>query len=164
MNLLDGNIILANNIDSRFSLTVAQWITQTGELNLISSEKSSVLSVDVLYDWFANSIASVVLCVNNLPIGMATLSKSEISFLPSDTVECCHLVVHPQWRRLYYGSLIVSFLLSIAKKQGFKKVVGRVVPVNSVAKLLLDSLNFESVATYEDWMSPDFVWYQRRFK
>lgn len=164
MNLSDDKIILVNNIDSRFSLNVAQWITQTGELNLISSEKSSVLSVDVLHGWFANSIAGVVLCIGDLPIGVATLCKSEISFLPPDTAECCHLVVHPQWRRLYYGTSIVCLLLSIAKKQGYKRVVGRIVPTNSVAKLLLDSLNFESVATYEDWMSPDFVWYQRRFK
>lgn len=60
--------------------------------------------------------------------------------------------------------LIVSFLLSVAKKQGYKRVVGRIVPTNSVAKLLLNSLNFELADTYEDWISPDFVWYQRRFK
>jgi GNAT superfamily N-acetyltransferase len=162
--MINTKLISVNNIDFLSTVELTEWITKTGELKLISSENSSVLSTDVLHSWFINSIAGVVLCVNDLPIGVATLSKSEIGFLPSDTIECCHLVVHPQWRRLYYGTLIVSFLLSVAKKQGYKRVVGRIVPTNSVAKLLLNSLNFELADTYEDWISPDFVWYQRRFK
>jgi len=164
MNLSDNKIILVNNIDSHFFLNVAQWVTQTGELNLISSEKSSVLSVDVLHGWFTNSIAGVVLCIGDIPIGVATLCKSEINLLPPDTVECCHLVVHPKWRKLYNGTLIINFLLSIAKKLGYKRVVGRVVPTNVIAKLLLNSLNFEPIVTFEDWMNPDLNWYQKRFK
>jgi len=104
------------------------------------------------------------LCIGDIPIGVATLCKSEINLLPPDTVECCHLVVHPKWRKLYNGTLIINFLLSIAKKLGYKRVVGRVVPTNVIAKLLLNSLNFEPIVTFEDWMNPDLNWYQKRFK
>lgn len=122
--------------------SLCEWIQSSGELHLISGNTTGILTVKELRDWMNSSFQLVKIQLNEKIIGLATLSRAEAE-LPSEYIEICHLIIHPDFRRLYYGTTIVSYLTSFAKREGYKKVVGRVLKSNSVALAFLDSLHWK---------------------
>ncbi len=139
--------------------TVADWISASGELHLISDLTLRKLADHTLRSWVETGIESAVVRRGGKPIAFATLSASEAS-LPSDTVEICHLIVHPSCRRRYEGSHLVLELSRKAREMGFSRAVGRVVPQNSIAKLFLSSLRWARSDVKEDWMNGN-IWYTK---
>lgn len=141
---------------------VSRWISESGDLALISSLDSDGLSTKMLELWFDASVTSAVVRTDGHPIAFGTVSVEEAP-LPSRTAEICHLIVHPKWRRRYNGSHLVLELALKAREMGFSTVAGRVVPHNSVAHAFLSFLRWAPVASGDGW-TPGFSWYQRKLQ
>lgn len=141
------------------------WISGTGELHLISGEKGPLLDEPTLTHWIRSSASSHALVNGREVIGLATLSTSEVGGMPPDTIECCHLIVHPKHRRKYCGTLLLAHLSARAKELGYRRIVGRVVRSNSVGRDLLRSLGWHGLAPEEfgNWPNGQLDWYEKRF-
>lgn len=134
--------------------SLCEWIQSSGELHLISGNTSGVLTIEELHSWVNSSLQLVKIQLDEKIIGLATLSRAEAE-LPSGYIEICHLIINPNFRRLYYGTTIVSYLTSFAKKEGYKKVLGRVLKTNSIALAFLDSLHWKHLE--ENYSNDDTV-------
>ena len=153
-------------IDSPTETDIEQipgWVSATRELSLISDESSNVLHPETFQRWLRDSVTVAVVHAGDQPVALATLSLQEVA-LPEGTVELCHLIVHPRWRRRYHGSRLVFELTDRAKEFGFKRLVGRVVPRNAVAHALLSYLHWSSISSVETWMKASFVWYEKSLR
>jgi hypothetical protein len=140
---------------------LSQWITESGELPLISGNKQLYLSENELLSWIATSFQCSIVVFENEIIGFATLSNVEAE-IPSNSLEICHCIIHPKYRRKYNGSALVTLLTANAKQNGFKKVVGRVISTNLVGFSLLKDLNWRPLLdNYSDESS--VVWLEKSF-
>ncbi len=141
---------------------VANWITQSGELRMISGLSCPRLSEDELEQWFQSALQAVVVVTDRKVIGIATLSRSEVD-LPTASIEICHCIVHPYFRRVYNGSTLVTVLSAYAKRLGYKTVVGRVLRSNTVGFALLKSLHWNvSQKPYNN--DESVIWLEKNFK
>jgi len=113
--------------------------------------------------WLAGSVEGWVLRVEDQSMALGTLCTTEAE-LPEDTVEACHVIVHPEWRRRYKGTQLVVELMGCARRMGFKRVVGRVVPDNSASHGFLQWLDWKPAPRGFVPDASGFVWYQRRIE
>ena len=101
--------------------TLSKWISNTGDVALISDLQSNVLTTDELERWLEACVVSTIVRAGKHPIGFATLSTEEAP-LPSGTAEICHVIVDPQWRHQFNGSHLVLDLQCRARTMGFINV------------------------------------------
>lgn len=141
---------------------VASWITETGELPIISGFKKNILSSNELNEWFDSAAHNIVIKHQGKIIGLATLSLSEAT-LPADSIEVCHTIVAPKYRRLYNGADMILHLCSIAKQIGYKKVVGRVTKSNTPGRMLLKYLRWQELVEENYSNDPTVTWFQKEF-
>jgi len=139
---------------------ICGWITKAGELPLISGELTSKLTPEVLKSWLSDSKETLVKYKGDKIIGLATLSCSEAE-MNDDEVELCHCIVHPDYRRLYNGTVLISKLMSEAKKNGYNFVIGRVNVHNIMGHGLLAFLNWKPAPkNYSN--DSTVVWYRKQ--
>lgn len=142
---------------------VASWITETGELPIISGFKKNILTSNELSEWFDSSAYNIIIKNQGKIVALATLSLSEAS-LPADCIEVCHTIVAPQYRRLYNGADMILHLSSIAKQMGYKRIVGRVSNTNIPGRLLLKYLRWQVLVDENYSNDPTVTWFQKEFK
>lgn len=142
---------------------IASWITESGELELISGEKGKVLKSELLAEWLTTSITNVISYDNaENVIGLTTLSTAEMD-LPVGYVELCHCIIKPNNRREYNASCLLVALIREAKKRGYTHVVGRVVKSNNKAHHLLKSLKWKRWERMNEKVdSENIIWYIKK--
>lgn len=138
---------------------ISTWISDSGEVALISDLPPGELPIETLSHWLDTSVSAAAVRVDGALIAFATVSIEE-AHLPEGTAEICHLIVHPKWRRRYNGSHIVLELALRARELGFSSVMGRVVPNNVVAHKFLSSLGWSQADPWIGW-APGFSWQMR---
>lgn len=144
------NIICDEILEFAVFNEIVEWISESGELMLISGCTDTVLKQEDLKQWFDSSYSYVLIQDEDKIIGIATLSSAEVG-LPENVLEICHLIIHPMYRRHYNGSKIVIELMSKAKKDGIVKLVGRVCKHNEIAYKFLSGLRWRvSETNYND--------------
>ena len=141
-------------------LRLRSWISGSRDLPLISDREDPALSSRTLDEWLDIGRPAVLRLGSAAPIAFATLSTIEAP-LPPAYMEICHFIVHPQFRRHYFGSQLILSLASTAQHMGCRSVVGRVVPTNAVASHFLKSLRWNVVPPSETWASSSFLWYRK---
>lgn len=137
---------------------LATWITDTGELPLISGEASPLLRPVILESWHHGSLKTQVVRVARRPVGLGMLSQTEAT-LPPVTAEVCHLIIAPEWRQQYKGSQLVLTLMAEAQRLGLHRLVARVVPENAVAHALFSALRWRPLTPAASWAIDGFIWY-----
>ena len=133
---------------------ICSWVTNSDALRMISSDQGETLEEDLLQKWCAQSLEAITIRYNSRPVGFCTLSRSEQS-LPENHVELCHFVIAPEYRRRYFGTVLLHYMRLLAGHRGFKALHGRVVPGNNAGR---------SFARYVHWRVEDpldnrFMWF-----
>jgi ribosomal protein S18 acetylase RimI-like enzyme len=141
---------------------VADWITKSGELPIISGSTGQLLSLGELQIWFESATQGIIAKHNGEIIGIATLTKEEAP-IPNDALEICHCIVHPNYRRLYNGSSLIIRLTAFAKQNGFNRVVGRVAKSNPIGKTLLQYLHWHLIESINYSNDNNVVWLEKKF-
>lgn len=130
---------------------VCQWANEGDELELIASEAEDRLVPGIIDRWIAASTRTFVLELKGQPVAFATASTKEAP-LPSGTVEICHLIVSPEHRRRYHGSFFCRWIARIlVEGDGFRIVVGRVVPRNAAGLALMAYLRWKELPSAQEW-------------
>lgn len=143
---------------TKFQLAfVANWITESGELPLISGSTGKELLPDELKFWFESAIQGIIVEHEGKIIGIATLTRAEAP-IPQDAVELCHCIVHPNYRRLYNGSSMIILLSAFAKQNGYRKVVGRVAKSNPIGRTLLQYLHWHMLSNVNYSNEDSVIW------
>lgn len=144
---------------------VANWISASKDLPIISGIKSFELYPEDLEHWFLSSFTAIVVREDDYIIGLATLSNSEAA-LKDDTLEICHLIVHQDYRRLYNGSSMVLQLSSFAKSKykQCKYIVARVVKTNTIAQEMFHFLKWTEMESNLPNNDNDVIWYQKKIR
>ena len=141
---------------------LVEWITQTGELPLISGFKRKELDLINLKEWLDTALHFTITSFNNNIIGLSTLSTQEAE-LPHDTIEVCHTIVKPEFRRLYNGATMILKSSSLAKQEGYKRVVGRVAKINEAGMSLLNNLRWSKIENKNFSDDVSVTWFEKRF-
>jgi len=140
---------------------LARWIAESGDVGLIADPTDArSIGPATLRRWVRTSEAAMMVTVDAEPIAFATLSRAEAE-LPPGFLEACHIIVRPEWRRLYHGTNLVYTLCREARWRGFGNLVGRVFPTNHPARELLSSAGWSLIQDSRAWMIDGFVWYDR---
>lgn len=139
---------------------LAMWMTDSGEAPLISDLKSALVQSEDIRQWLDDSDECRVVISEGSPIGFGTLSVAEAD-LPPDCIEVCHVIIHPEWRRRFKGSQLVLELMDTARRKGYLRTVGRVVPKNAASHGFLAWLGWQPDSHSQVQNSNSFVWYQR---
>ncbi|MFW5804580.1 MAG: GNAT family N-acetyltransferase [bacterium] len=161
MRLKNLEIELINRLNPGDLIETTNWLTSTKELSLISDIKNNMITPEELNNWFINSKKGVVTKHNDKIIGIATLTNKEAN-LPDKTMEICHLIVKPDYRRYYNGSQMVLKLMSFAKEKEYNKVIGRVVKQNYIGKSLLEFLHWHHTENGMYDSNIDFHWFEKK--
>jgi ribosomal protein S18 acetylase RimI-like enzyme len=140
--------------------SLARWISESGEAPTISALETCEVRPSDVAGWLKSSLEGFIIRVNEEPVALGTLSTSEAP-LPAGTVEVCHVIVRPDWRRRFKGTQLVTELMARARGLGFRWVVGRVVPSNGPSHGFLQWLDWRPTKPILTADDPRFVWYQR---
>ncbi|MBK8564449.1 MAG: GNAT family N-acetyltransferase [Saprospiraceae bacterium] len=141
---------------------VAKWITNSGELPLISSAKECFLAPNEIMTWLNDAFEYAVVSFGDEIVGIATLTTKEAD-IPNDSIEICHCIVQPIYRRLYNGSKIILELTACAKKAGYRKVVGRVAVANRVGYQFLEFQNWKETPDSNYSNDTSVIWLEKTF-
>lgn len=141
---------------------ICSWIKNRRTLQLVSIDSSDCLTPDILINWIVNSQKCFVVteCFTDKPVGFCTLSRQEVSNLSYSYVELCHLIVNPQRKYLFIGSILCSAARSVARDLGYQFLCGRVVSTNRYGLVLAKSQRAKEITNMESWATSDFRWFR----
>lgn len=142
---------------------IFRWINNAAEVHLISGTTNESFTIETFRSWITSAEHTLALHVDDRPIAFGTLSVCEAP-LSTGTIEICHLIVHPDFRKKYYGTLLVISLLAISFSMGFKRVVARTVPSNSIPIHLFEQLNWKQFNYDEEKLNSEFIWFEKRHR
>ncbi|HWM23310.1 MAG TPA: GNAT family N-acetyltransferase [Chthoniobacterales bacterium] len=139
---------------------LAEWISTTNELPLISDRTDSALSEELLREWISTARHTAVVRASRLPIAFATLTAAEARLSPGE-IEVCHLIVHPKFRRQYKGTNLLLEMTQLARCERFKRILGRVVPKNLIGMAILQSVRWRRVPSSGAREISGCDWYEK---
>ncbi len=157
-------IEVKNKVESLTDQEIKQlcdWISDSKELPNISSNKESVLAQEQLMGWLEESVAYAIVRERDSIIGFCTLTRAEEKNLKLNTIEICHLIVHPDYRKIYNGSGMLLALIDEAEYKNYENIVGRVVKGNTAGEGLMMHLNWEPITNIS--RDERVNWYQYSF-
>lgn len=140
---------------------VCSWVSDTETLALISSDRVDFLTHEILVEWIENAYEAYCMLVNEQLVGFATIGSKEWDF-PKGICEIGHLIVKPENRRRYYGSIMLYGLLDMIRERGFDVAVGRIISGNFPAEKMLRKAGWMLVD--ETWSRGNFNWYEKDCK
>jgi ribosomal protein S18 acetylase RimI-like enzyme len=146
----------ATSCSSRALRTLCDWISQTGELGLISGESGSVLQISVIEKWIEEALAAFVVFQKALPIAFGAVSQRQAP-LPANAVEIVHTIVHPYFRRRGVGTELTRVRMKAAADKGYERAFFRVLPTNFPRQRLLSKMGISPSSTQ---ILPGFHWYE----
>jgi len=141
---------------------ICAWVNANNELPLISGD-TGALRPKLLDRWVEEADGSYVLVLAGMPVAFATASEGEWRF-PKGLIELCHLIVAPEYRRLYHGSFLCQCIAkSILLDGRARGVAGRVVLENDPALSLMKYLRWKEVTDKYAWAeNTSFRWFLAR--
>ncbi|MCH7878545.1 MAG: hypothetical protein IH914_04430 [candidate division Zixibacteria bacterium] len=146
--------------DRHFPL-MRNWIKDRQQLSLVCSDDGDHLTEEMVNNWIQNSQIAILATKtdNHQPVGFCTLTTNEITGLPKNTIELCHLIVNPVCHYFKVG----HFLCNISKYRagffGFQTLVGRTAKSNRFGNTLAVRESFTPIKHTVQGMRDDFNWY-----
>jgi len=146
------------SFNTEFSDEICSWVPDEETLRLISNDERDGLRRDLLHEWIEQSIDGYCLLVEGQLTGFATVGVEEWDF-PPGICEIGHLIIHPSFRRRYFGTMMIYGLFTMARREGYEAAVARVVPDNTPALEMFKKEHWTKVD--EPWCVSQFVWFRK---
>jgi ribosomal protein S18 acetylase RimI-like enzyme len=138
------------------------WLSDSGEISLISDSGDENFKPETIKEWAKKAEQSFLGAIDGRPIAFGTLSKQE-AILPHDCIEICHLIVHPKFRRQYYGTALVDNLIQASVSKGISSIFARVLKNNKIGNLFFHSLQWDITIENEYDLPNNFNWYKTKY-
>jgi GNAT superfamily N-acetyltransferase len=149
------------SFDTRDTKEICSWIRTTEELELVSSDKGTCLTPEILTRWIevAESTTVITSSQTHVLLGFCTLSRLESPGLHSEFVETCHLIVNPIARYGWIASRLMDEAREVAAELGATATVGRVVPRNRPILAVLGFKGWREFIIRPEWSACNFRWF-----